>query len=41
MGYASTGERAWKRDRDGLTYYVYDGLDLLQEIAESGNPRAT
>jgi len=41
FGYAPTGERVWKRDGDGLTYYLYDGFDLIQELDENGNPKAT
>jgi RHS repeat-associated protein len=40
FGYAPTGERVWKRDREGLRYFLYDGLDLIQELAENGSSRA-
>ena len=40
FGYAPTGQRAWKRDADGLTNYVYDGLDLIQELDDKGSTRA-
>lgn len=41
FGYAPTGERVWKRDRGGLSYFLYDGFDLIHELAEDGSPRAT
>ncbi len=41
FGYAPTGERVWKRDRDGLSYFLHDGLDLIQEIGGEGQSVAT
>lgn len=41
LGYAPTGERIWKRDRDGLRYFLHDGLDLIQEIGGDGQSVAT
>jgi RHS repeat-associated protein len=41
FGYAPTGKRIWKRDAGGLTYYLYDGLDLIQELGEKGKLQAT
>jgi RHS repeat-associated protein len=41
FGYAPTGERVWRRDRDGLTYFVYDGLDLIEELSEAGTSKTT
>jgi len=41
FGYAPTGERIWKRDRSGLAYYLYNGLDLIEEVGETGTPMAT
>ncbi len=40
FGYAPTGERIWKRDRSGLTYFVYDGPDLIAELTETGASKA-
>ena len=40
FGYAPTGERVWKREKDGLTYYLYDGFDLIQEVGETGKAKA-
>ena len=31
-GYAPTGERVWRRDKSGTTYFLYDGLDLIAEL---------
>lgn len=41
FGYAASGLRAWKKDAAGIAYYLYDGLDLVQELAENGAARAT
>jgi RHS repeat-associated protein len=40
FGYAPTGERVWKRDRTGMTYYLYDGFNLVQELEEAGRAKA-
>ncbi len=40
FGYGPTGERVWKRDAAGITYYLYDGLDVVQELDEKGSPKA-
>jgi RHS repeat-associated protein len=40
FGYAPTGERVWKDDGEGRTYYLYDGLALLEEVGEDGTSRA-
>jgi RHS repeat-associated protein len=40
FGYAPTGERVWRRDSHSLTYFIYDGYNLIQELGEKGNPRA-
>jgi len=34
FGYAPTGERAWRRDKNGITYFLYDGLSLIAELGE-------
>jgi RHS repeat-associated protein len=41
FGYAPTGERAWRRDADGLTWFVTDGLHVLAELDEGLRARAT
>ncbi|MBI4381148.1 MAG: RHS repeat protein [candidate division NC10 bacterium] len=41
FGYAPTSERVWKKDQQGLTYYLYDGFDLIQELGEGGSLKAT
>ncbi|MDE2179886.1 MAG: hypothetical protein KGJ40_03440 [candidate division NC10 bacterium] len=41
FGYAPTGERAWKRDHAGLSYFVYDGFHLIQELNEGGSVKTT
>jgi len=41
FGYTPTGERVWRRERNGLTYFVYDGLDLIAELSETGATRVT
>ena len=41
FGYTPTGDRVWKKDADGTTYYLYDGFDLIQELGEGGKPKAT
>lgn len=39
--YAVTGERLVRRDRNGVTHFIYDGLDLLQEVDASGRTLAS
>lgn len=34
FGYAPTGERAWRRDKGSITYFLYDGLNLIAELGE-------
>jgi RHS repeat-associated protein len=41
FGYAPTSERVWKRDQQGLTHYLYDGFDLIEEVEEGGSLKAT
>lgn len=41
FGYAPTGERIWRRDAKGLTYFVHDGLALIAELDQELNPKAT
>lgn len=41
FGYAPTGERVWKRGQEGLRYFLYDDLNLIQELAEDGSTGAT
>ena len=41
FGYAPTGERIWRRDSTGLTYFVHDGLDLVAELGSDLTPKAT
>jgi RHS repeat-associated protein len=40
FGYAPTGERVWRKDAKGLTYYVNDGANLVEELSEDLKPRA-
>jgi len=40
FGYAPTGERVWRRDSQGLTYFIYDGYNLIRELGEKGSPKA-
>lgn len=39
--YAPTGERISRQDRGGLAYYVYDGINLLQELGADLRARDT
>ncbi len=41
FGYAPTGERAWRGNGNERTYFIYDGLDLIGELSETGALRAT
>ena len=41
FGYAPTGERVWRRDKTGLTYFVTDGLNVVAELDERLGPKAT
>ena len=41
FGYAPTGERVWRRDSAGLTYFVTDGINLLAELSADLKPSAT
>ncbi|MFQ5963836.1 MAG: RHS repeat-associated core domain-containing protein [Candidatus Scalinduaceae bacterium] len=41
FGYAPTGERVWRRDSNGLTHFVTDGVNLLAELDENLKPKAT
>ena len=40
FGYAPTGARIWRRDKNGLTYFVTDGLNLLAEMDEELKTKA-
>jgi RHS repeat-associated protein len=40
FGYTQTGERVWRRSGEKLTYFLTDGLNLVQELDESGKPLA-
>jgi RHS repeat-associated protein len=40
-GYAPTGERVWRRDANGTTYFVTDGINLLAELTSDLKPRST
>jgi RHS repeat-associated protein len=37
FGYAPTGERVSRRDGTGLTHFLYDGWNLLQELPADGS----
>ena len=39
-GDAPTGERIWRKDRSGLTYFVTDGVNLLAELSEDLKSKA-
>ncbi len=41
FGYAPTGERIWRRDANGTTYFVTDGVNLISELDENLKARAT
>ena len=41
FGYAPTGERIWRKDESGLTWFVTDGMNLLAELDESLKPKAS
>jgi RHS repeat-associated protein len=41
FGYAPTGERVWRKDQAGVSYFVYDGFDLIQEHDDGGHLKAT
>lgn len=36
FGYGPTGQRAWRQDRSGQTFFLYDGLDLVAEADGAG-----
>jgi RHS repeat-associated protein len=40
-GYSPSGDRVWRKDGKGTTYFIYDGLNLLQEFGEDFSVRAT
>jgi RHS repeat-associated protein len=40
-GYAPTGERIWRRDSKGMTWFVTDGVDLIAELDQNLKPQAT
>jgi RHS repeat-associated protein len=40
-GYAPTGERVWRRDKSGITYFLYDGLELIAELNNDLRTRTT
>jgi RHS repeat-associated protein len=37
FGYAPTGERIWRRDKKGMTWFIHEGLNLSGEFDESLN----
>ena len=39
-GYAPTGERIWRKDASGHTWFVTDGTNLLAELDENLNSKA-
>lgn len=41
FGYAPTGERVWRRDKGGVTYFLYDGLNLIAELGEDLRTKKT
>jgi len=40
-GYSPTGERIWREDSKGRTWYVTDGVNLVAELDENLAPQAT
>ncbi|MBI4381147.1 MAG: hypothetical protein HY574_08135 [candidate division NC10 bacterium] len=40
FGYTASGTRAWRRDQKGLTHFLYDGFDLIEEVGEDRVARA-
>lgn len=40
-GYAPTGDRTWRRDAAGLTWFVTDGVDLAAELDQDLKAKAT
>ncbi len=40
-GYTSGGQRAWKQNSSGKTYFIYDGLTPVSELAPNGTVLAT
>jgi RHS repeat-associated protein len=41
FGYAPTGERIWRKDSSGRTWFVSDGTSLLAELGDDLRSRAT
>ena len=41
FGYAPTGERVWRKDASGVTWFVTDGTNLLAELDAGLKPKAT
>jgi RHS repeat-associated protein len=41
FGYAPTGERIWRRDKNGRTWFVTDGRNVVAELDESLQMRAS
>src|SRR5207248_4928793 len=40
FGYAPTGQRIWRKDASGLTYFVSDGVNLVAELTADLKPKA-
>jgi RHS repeat-associated protein len=40
-GYDATGSRVWREDAEGRRWFLYDGLDLVQELDAKLQTRAT
>jgi RHS repeat-associated protein len=40
FGYAPTGQRIWRKDKAGLTWFVTDGMNLLAELDDKLERRA-
>ena len=40
-GYAATGQRIWRRDAKGQTYFVTDGVNLVAELDKDLKPQAS
>lgn len=41
FGYAPIGERIWRKDKSGLTWFVTDGLNVLAELDQNLLPKAS
>lgn len=40
-GYDASGNRVWRRDNKGTVFFIYDGMDLVQDLGVNLDTRAT